>query len=170
MKCPTPLRNAGCDQSHAPRSRSPWHCPALVRASRLPEGDMGSVSLFDSSQDTVLAAVEWLRLIIESLGALVIAVGIVVALVLLLRAARERRDLDVPQVRLVFARYLALALEFQLAADILSTAIAPSWDRIGKLAAIAVIRTALNYFLVLEMRDETRQADERPEAGSTPVR
>jgi uncharacterized membrane protein len=57
-------------------------------------------------------------------------------------------------VRLILARYLSLALEFQLAADILSTAIAPSWDQIGKLAAIAIIRTGLNYFLGMEVRGE----------------
>ena len=51
-------------------------------------------------------------------------------------------------------RYLALALEFQLGADILSTAIAPSWEQIGKLGAIAVIRTALNYFLMREMSED----------------
>ncbi len=56
-------------------------------------------------------------------------------------------------IRLTLARYLALALEFQLAADILSTAIAPSWEQIGKLGAIAVIRTALNFFLSKEMQN-----------------
>ena len=44
-------------------------------------------------------------------------------------------------------RYLSLALEFQLASDILSTSISPTWDEIGKLAATAVIRTGLNFFL-----------------------
>jgi uncharacterized membrane protein len=58
------------------------------------------------------------------------------------------------------------SLEFQLAADILSTAIAPSWDRIGKLAAIAVIRTALNYFLVLELRNQTVKSEDRRLAGA----
>ncbi|RZK11946.1 MAG: DUF1622 domain-containing protein, partial [Hymenobacter sp.] len=52
--------------------------------------------------------------------------------------------------------YLALALEFQLGADILSTAIAPSWEQIGKLGAIAVIRTALNFFLSKEMQEEKK--------------
>jgi uncharacterized membrane protein len=56
------------------------------------------------------------------------------------------------------ARTLAIALEFQLGADILSTAVAPSWDAIGKLGAIAVIRTALNYFLSREMQEEQRGA------------
>ena len=46
-----------------------------------------------------------------------------------------------------FAVWLALALEFALAADIAETAIAPTWDEIGQLAAIAAIRTALNFFL-----------------------
>ena len=53
-------------------------------------------------------------------------------------------------MRQQFARYLLVALELQLAADIIGTAIAPSWEQLGKLAAIAVIRTFLNYFLVEE--------------------
>lgn len=46
-----------------------------------------------------------------------------------------------------FASWIMFGLEFALAADIARTAIAPTWDDIGQLAAIAVIRTALNYFL-----------------------
>jgi uncharacterized membrane protein len=46
-----------------------------------------------------------------------------------------------------FAVWLLLALEFELAADVLRTAISPTWDDVGKLGAIAAIRTALNYFL-----------------------
>jgi uncharacterized membrane protein len=54
-------------------------------------------------------------------------------------------------IRLHFARWLALALEFELGADILRTAIAPTWSDIGQLAAIATIRTLLNYFLQKEI-------------------
>jgi uncharacterized membrane protein len=46
-----------------------------------------------------------------------------------------------------FAGWLVLALEFELAADILRTGISPSWNEIGQLAAIAAIRTFLNYSL-----------------------
>jgi len=46
-----------------------------------------------------------------------------------------------------FAGWLVLALEFLLAADILRTAISPTWNDIGQLAAIAAIRTFLNYSL-----------------------
>lgn len=55
-------------------------------------------------------------------------------------------------LRIQFGSALALALELLLGADILATAIAPTWDDIGKLAAIAVLRTALNYFLERELK------------------
>ncbi len=55
-------------------------------------------------------------------------------------------------VRLTLGKTLAIALEFLLAADILRTAVAPSWEDIGKLGAIAVLRTMLNYFLEREIK------------------
>ena len=54
-------------------------------------------------------------------------------------------------VRLRLGRWLAVALEFELAADILRTAVAPTWNEIGQLAAIVVLRTVLNYFLQAEI-------------------
>ena len=65
-------------------------------------------------------------------------------------------------VRLLLGRFLALGLEFQLASDILGTAVSPTYDQIGKLGAIAAIRTALNYFLSQEL-DRAREvvAEER---------
>ena len=62
------------------------------------------------------------------------------------------------EIRLKLGRWLALALEFLLAADILRTAVAPTWDEIGKLAAIAVLRTALNFFLQREI-DQAEKRD-----------
>lgn len=110
--------------------------------------------MFERAEGQVSAYVEWLRLAVEGLGALVIAAGIVAVLVGLVRTVLAGGDDGFVPVRLAFARYLTLALELQLGADILSTSIAPTWDRIGKLAAIAVIRTALNYFLSKELKDE----------------
>lgn len=62
-------------------------------------------------------------------------------------------------VWLAFGRWLVAALTFQLAADIVETTLAPDWDDIGKLGAIAAIRTMLNYFLDRDMevlRDRAR--------------
>ncbi len=112
--------------------------------------------LFDATERAVMDAVRWLRLAVETLGALVIAAGIAHGAWKLVRLRGGGRE-GFLKTRLTVARYLALALEFQLAADILSTAIAPTWDQIGKLAAIAVIRTALNWFLTKEMEAETRE-------------
>ncbi len=60
-------------------------------------------------------------------------------------------------LRLRLGRWLAVALEFELAADILRTAIAPTLREIGLLAAIAAIRTALNYFLQKEIERAAQQ-------------
>lgn len=121
--------------------------------------------MFGQTEELVRIGVEWLRLLVEALGATVIAVGVAVAIVGLVRHALFQRGQAFTPVRLKFARYLALALELQLAADILSTAVAPSWDGIGKLAAIAVIRTALNYFLTLEIKEERSAKDDANEPG-----
>ncbi len=110
--------------------------------------------MFEHVERQVQAYVEWLRLFVEALGALVIAVGIALVVLALVRHLLHERGGSFSPIRLRFARYLTLALELQQAADILATSVAPSWDRIGKLAAIAVIRTALNYFLNKELQAE----------------
>jgi uncharacterized membrane protein len=55
-------------------------------------------------------------------------------------------------IRVQFGSSVAVSLELLLGADVLATAVAPSWDAIGKLAAIAVIRTLINYFLERELK------------------
>ena len=114
-------------------------------------------------EETIVWLVQWLKLGIETIGAALVAIGVVVAVVQLVRQFIGHKAAEFTATRLTLARYLALALEFQLGADILSTAIAPSWEQIGKLGAIAVIRTGLNYFLFLEMKAErkTQAAEER---------
>ncbi len=110
--------------------------------------------------------VEWLRLALESIGAIVVLAGSVRGVVALLAHRTEPPERRFVPVRLTLARYLSLALEFQLAADILSTAISPSWNEIGKLGAIAVIRTGLNFFLGREVAEEMRaEAALAAEAG-----
>jgi uncharacterized membrane protein len=124
--------------------------------------------MFAHIEESVRSGVEWLRLAVETLGAVVIGVGVLLAIIGLLRHAMFERGRSFTPIRLAFARYLTLALELQLAADILSTSVAPTWDRIGKLAAIAIIRTALNYFLSREVeqeRDQEREVPASPKDG-----
>jgi uncharacterized membrane protein len=124
--------------------------------------------VYETSIHALHVGVQWLRLALETVGALVVAAGAVRGVVALLAARAEPPERRFVPVRLTLARYLSLALEFQLAADILSTAISPSWDEIGKLAAIAVIRTGLNFFLGREVAEESRAAAEI--AAATPAR
>ena len=62
-----------------------------------------------------------------------------------------------------FGVWLLLGLEFALAADIVRTAITPTWTEIGQLAAIAAIRTFLNYFLELDI-EKLQARDKAPVA------
>jgi len=110
----------------------------------------------------IRAGVEWLRMTAEVTGAIIIALGVVIALVGFLRALALRRAAAFTDVRLSLGRFLALALEFQLGADILSTAVSPSWDQIGKLGAVAIIRTALNFFLTRELREAGHNVTDVP--------
>ena len=115
---------------------------------------------------------ETLALLAEGLGALVIAVAIVraiwlYAVDLITRSNPFPRE----RIRLGVARSLVLALEFLLAADILRTAVDPSPEELARLAAIAAIRTVLNFFLQREIAQEEqrmaqRQAEGRPEEGA----
>lgn len=66
------------------------------------------------------------------LQASLIAVDAIMTLYGFGHAIALQRPKSYIEVRLTLARYLALAIEFELAADILSTAIAPRWDQIGK--------------------------------------
>lgn len=59
--------------------------------------------------------------------------------------------------------WLLLGLQFALAADIVRSAVAPTWSEIGQLAAIAAIRTFLALFLE---RDLTEQAKRSSESAS----
>jgi len=116
---------------------------------------------------------EWLRAAAQAAATLVEGVGVVIVVVAIGRAVLHytamlvRRDRPFPPegLRLDLGRSLALALEFLLGADILRTAVEPTWDEIARLAAIAAIRTGLNFFLQRELAAEGRRAD-RPSGES----
>src|SRR5262245_37733081 len=85
-----------------------------------------------------------LALMVEAASALFIAIGAFEAVWMLIKLPREGRR---KAVWMRFGVWLLLSLEFQLGADIIRTAISPTWGQIGQLGAIAVIRTFLNHFL-----------------------
>jgi len=119
--------------------------------------------------------VDLLVRLVEAGGAIIIFVGAAIAFVRFVAVGvRTRRVQDFTPIRLGLGRFLVLGLEFQLASDVLRTAIAPTLREIGELAAIAAIRTALNYFLGQEIKEERAElahtARDRQRAGDEPSR
>lgn len=106
--------------------------------------------------------------VVEACGAFVIIIGAVWSFLRFVFVGLRRRDPEafVP-VRLILGRFLALGLEFQLASDVLRTAVAPSFREIGQLAAVAAIRTALNYFLGKEIAEERREVAQAQREADT---
>lgn len=103
-------------------------------------------------------------LVAEIICVICIAIGASVAVVDVFNAALRRQLGHRGFRRKVFkgfAVWIVLALEFALGADIVRTAIAPTWNDIGQLAAIAVIRTGLNFFLERDLEE----LDSRPETA-----
>ncbi|MEV8046848.1 DUF1622 domain-containing protein [Streptomyces griseoluteus] len=120
-------------------------------------------------ESTLRDAIGLLVRLIESAGALIIFIGAVWAFVQFVRAGLRGRGkvAGFNRIRLSLGQFLVLGLEFQLAGDVLRTAVAPSFAEIGQLAAIAAIRTALNYFLGREIAQE-RAEIERSETTPPP--
>ena len=110
------------------------------------------------SEEFLREAVYLLVRLTEAGAALVIFSGGLVSFCLFLyRGIILREPESFVKVRLVLGRFLALGLEFQLASDLLRTAVSPSFEEIGKLAAVAAIRTALNFFLSQEIKNEGKE-------------
>jgi uncharacterized membrane protein len=117
-------------------------------------------------QDIFEAGTLYVAMGVEGAAALIIGLATLQAVIRALSAFLGRtngREGEVrDQIRFALGRWLALGLEFELAADILRTAVAPTWNEIGQLAAIAVLRTLLNFFLQKEIDSAARRTEVVP--------
>lgn len=95
-----------------------------------------------------------LKLLIEGVAISIVVFSIIKTIPKFVRSYRRKNSEEFyHEIRLDLGLSLTLALEFLLAADIIATAVTPTWNSIGLLAAIAGIRTFLNYFLHQEIRE-----------------
>ena len=110
-----------------------------------------------------------LEILLESIAILVVAIAIVIAIKRLFHHKVKGKAHHLQeQIRLEFGQTLALSLEFQLAADIVATAVSPTWEDLAKLGAIAGVRTFLNFFLQREVQELQKIADsQQPEPDLT---
>ena len=103
-------------------------------------------------RELLTSCVHFLQLSLEAISVVCVVIGLVKAIIVLLQMKSGR------SARYCLGDWLATALEFQLAADILATTVDPDMDSLIQLAILAVIRTFLNYFL-------TKELEHKPELG-----
>ena len=113
--------------------------------------------------------VAFLKLGLESISALCVATGLLSSLIMAVKFARRSSQFlqNLPAIRVQFGSWLALALEFQLAADIVATTINPTLQSLGELGLLALIRTFLNYFLQKELTEQERLVKESSEVNKS---
>lgn len=123
-------------------------------------------------EESLKAVAGVVALAVEAIAVLVIAFGAAEATArLVLRPFRGRETrAQRKDIWLRFAMWLLLGLEFELAADVVRSVISPSWQQIGQLAAIAVIRTFLNYFLERDLEKYTEPPSHPPTRYRSPSR
>ena len=107
--------------------------------------------------------------LIDALALIIILFATLEAFVSAMRIAFKAPDEhERRHVWLRYARWLVAALTFQLAADIIETSITTSWDVVGRIAAVAVIRTFLNYFLDRDLSEVRERQHPRAVDPSVP--
>ena len=114
-------------------------------------------------EEFLVTAVGYLRLVVEAIGAAIIGIGVLSTTFRYALSLLELRKYSYTEIRLHLGSYLALGLDFQLGANILGTAVSPTFEEVQLLAAIVVIRTVLNYFLSKELERERREVELEPE-------
>jgi uncharacterized membrane protein len=96
-----------------------------------------------------------INLLLNIVGALIIIWGVIISLIEFLKSEIGDRSKTMQlneTIRIRLGGYLVLALEFFIAGDIIKTIITPTWESLGILGAIVVIRTVLSYFLTMDLK------------------
>jgi uncharacterized membrane protein len=104
--------------------------------------------------------------ILEFTSVICIIVGFGTALYILIKSKQNRSTPLHRRLKISFGGWLSLALEFQLASDIVLTTVAPTYQNLIMLGAVAVIRTFLSYFLNREIKENLEMLKIKTEEGT----
>lgn len=118
----------------------------------------------DTAEWILEYAVRIVALLLEFTAVFCIVIGLVSTIIMWLRTKQGDYSPLYNRLRLKFGGWLALALEFLLAADIIQTTASPTYEHLVELGAIAIIRTFLNYFLNKELSELPKHIREHMEA------
>jgi uncharacterized membrane protein len=102
-------------------------------------------------EESLDSALSYVVPIVEVCGALVIVIEVARTIFVYMIRYLRRTQRQTEALRLRLGRSMVMGLEFQVAADILKTALAPTWDDILRLGALIALRTVLNYLLEAEL-------------------
>ena len=97
------------------------------------------------------SALSFLVPVVEACGALVIVIEVARTIIVYVSGYVQRAGPQTAALRIRLGQSMVMGLEFQVAADILKTALAPTWNDILLLAALIALRTVLNYLLEAEL-------------------
>jgi uncharacterized membrane protein len=114
-------------------------------------------------EGVLTTAIGYLVPFAEACGALVIVIGVLRAIVLHVIGVFRRGLPQTTALRIGLGQSMVMGIEFQVAADILKTALSPTWSDLLQLAALIALRTVLNYLLEREL-----MALDSPRRVSTP--
>jgi uncharacterized membrane protein len=128
----------------------------------MPSSEPSLLFVFDQGLATLAMA---LRSVLEALSLGTVLLGLLITLRQAWQGWRVRRrgPSAFQAVRLIFGSWLAMALEFQLGADIVATSTSPTGAHLVQLGVVAVIRTLLNVFLARDLEAEASPQSLSPE-------
>jgi uncharacterized membrane protein len=128
----------------------------------MPSPEPSLLIVFDQGLATLAMA---LRSVLEALSLGTVLLGLLITLRQAWQGWRVRRrgPSAFQAVRLTFGSWLAMALEFQLGADIVATSTSPTGANLVQLGVVAVIRTLLNVFLARDLEAEASHQSLSPE-------
>ena len=105
--------------------------------------------------DIVTMLAEYTAYFLEAVATVIILIGSIRALVIYASHCVffKRRHGGFAATRIGLGHSLSLGLEFLIGADILKSAVSPTWQSLGQLAAIVAIRSAINFLLIWELKE-----------------
>ena len=115
-------------------------------------------------EETINLVAAYVALGVDIIMVAIVAIGSVRAIASVVGCLRRGEGLapNIREIWMHYAAWILLALEFALASDLIDTVIAPSWEDIGQLGAIAAIRIALGFFLGRDIEEYREAKPESP--------
>lgn len=104
-------------------------------------------------------ATHFIGVVVGSIGVTIILVGVIRGFAYFLLKF-SHKEILIADIRIELGHYLALGLEFLVAKDIVESIAKPSWEELGKLAAIIALRTMLTFFLAHEVKEVREELQE----------